>query len=244
MKNIFLCIIFLLGIISCKQLNEPSNSLKYSMIGNLILNSSHQEMYIYNTIPLNENKWNDFPHTDNNYFVKNANILINNEKNITFRYNLNMDSSVYYYTANFNIKPLNRYTLKVVINGEEITGETYLPGSFSILSPLPEQHFTQVNDTIKIPFVWNASSNSFGYIIHFFEKYNGKFFRENSFVSQDTSFLFTLNERGRKKYKFEILAFDKNLYQHIIQKIPSAGIKGAYGYFGSSVMKSVTIKIN
>ena len=251
MKKIILSMLFIIVVFSCDPLNEPVNNIKYSMIGNLVVNANQQEMYIYNTIALNDLNWiSGGSISSNKYLAKNAKIIVKNEENTSYSYMLNLDTNVYYYTSSFKPKPLNRYTLKISINGDELNGETISPGDFSIISPLPNQHFTQVNDTIKIPTIWNASKNSFGYKVSVFSNYNvwnnysGRYSREISFITQDTSFIYEEKTRGRSIYRIEIMAFDKNFYEHIIQKIPSAGIKGAYGYFGSSVLKSITIKIN
>ncbi len=235
-KIVFL--FFILFLVSCESMNEPVENIEYSLISNLIVNEPVQKIFIYRTLGLSE-KFRDANGNNNyrDYFSKNADITIYDDTNFPYHFKMPNDTSKHYLNeTQISIIPGKSYSISININGNKIFGETVVPNDFKIIKPMLNQHFIN-NNILDIPIQWSNSLNSMGYLIKIYKPFN---VNPYSIILRDTSFVF---KRGviMGEYKFEIIAFDKNFYNHIIENIPSAGIDGAYGYFGSSVLKSVKI---
>ena len=257
LKKIVLLIILAHNFTGCNNPTSPEKpEYNYSLLFDLTVNKKHQKLYIFKTAGKNEYVKTGFP--DKKYLILNAVIELTNP-NIYFN-SFIIDSSIvknpYYYKEFFyknendiNLKPLTNYILNIKINNKIISGITQPPGNFDIITPYQN---IVINRNTKTKIQWSKSINAYGYIINVSNNYSviwndtthflNEFF---SVTTKDTSYIFDSSYFHNKgKGEIKIIAFDKNYYNHVIQKIPSAGIKGAYGYFGSSVMKSVTIKIN
>ncbi len=258
MKNLLKIIFALFLIISCEPLNSPGEpEYNYSILFNLIANKKNQEIFIYKVVTGDE----QLSYKLEKYFVKNAQILIGN-KNWNYKhFSLIRENTYFNQSKGFHYRnidslellPNSNYNLEVNINGNIIKGTTTTPEDFEIISPKNGSILTykgRKSQNKKIKIIWNKSGSAKGYIIKTFYSYSIEFNDSlynissvNSYITKDTTLSFNTLLQGKGILKLEVQAFDKNYYNHIIEKIPSVGIKGAYGYFGSSILKTSTILI-
>ena len=268
MKRLFYKIIIstflMFSYSSCNLNNEPLQKENYSVLINFISNSSHQKIYIYKTLMPNESVRKFIENnTINNWVCTNALIQISQNSTIFEDFSIAIDtiknrikSIEKFYTNNSNLQitPNTKYYLKIETDNIIITGSTIVPGDFQLQSPLENQTFHYNNDfdsSVVIPIKWTKSSNVSGYIVNvdYYDEFNFNYDRVLSYTSsnKETKFNYiqnfgsSYNTKGR--FRIEVLAFDKNYYSHVIKNLPSAGLNGAYGYFGSTVLKTVTIYI-
>ncbi|MBN1408890.1 MAG: hypothetical protein JW956_13920, partial [Calditrichaceae bacterium] len=165
-------------------------------------------------------------------------------------------SKGYYYTNNDAIifQPNTYYELKINIDGKIISGSTITPGDFEILTPAPNSivNIKDLQTENKLLIKWTKSSTAWGYTGKIIKDYlimlpDTSYYgsRELSFITTDTSFVIEnaniLSSEGH--LEISISAFDENFYHHHIEMYPEAGVEGAYGYLGSSVLKSVNLSI-
>lgn len=248
--TLFIGLYFIFG---CEFNNGPQNKkYTHSLLFNLVVNETRQEFYIYKIVK--DEDVNDFEgKSPDIYFEKGANIILYNSDLNYNSFVLKKLSNTYttarnlFYSNSESLK-LNtntKYNIDISINGNIITGSTTTPSDFNIITPTPNSTF-RLNDLRNgagINIKWEKSSSAKGYIGKIFiHKGNNDISKESPFITLDTTF--NWNESSSTgKAVINIYAFDKNYYKHFIDLSQSAGIKGAYGYFGSSIKKSVTVNI-
>ncbi len=253
--RITLIIFLILNLDGCSNPNEPGQpDYDYSLLFNLTVNQVNQKTYLLRTVSVNEDV--DLFFDIKKSFLKNAKISLSNS--IINYDNFIIDSSKSDY---FNQKELfyqnntplilltsTDYYLKIKINNKLITGRTQTPGNFRIIKP---NNNVTINKNKITNITWTKSTNAKGYIIKL-EQINSYTYNDtihyysdiHSFITKDTSFVFSDWNLFRKgKVLIKVQAYDKNYYNHIIRKVPQVGIEGAYGYFGSSVLKTVIINL-
>ncbi len=240
----------------CQQPNDIGDiEFSNSILFNLIVNQKEQEIYIYrSTLNNNSNDFENFPE----YFVDNAIISLDGNN---FSYNkfkiANAHQSgflskgnFYTNTEDFILVPKTSYSIAISINDLNITGSTHSPDDFEILSPKQNAivNLQSIFNEAKLHLSWSKSSSAKGYIGKVIQPYLATYpdtsfmsVRESSFITQDTSFIFSAGGYRKGDAEIIILAYDQNLHNHYFENIPSAGVEGAYGYFGSSVLKKVII---
>jgi hypothetical protein len=121
-----------------------------------------------------------------------------------------------------------------------------VPDNFQLLNPTENQTFNYNNKGIvEIPIEWTQSIGSYGYIVNVIYTNNSDVIFSNTLTYTTYTFIqdYEWTSYRTGQIKIEVLAFDKNYFDHVLRKKPSAGIEGAYGYFGSSILKSVTVNI-
>ncbi|GBD91367.1 hypothetical protein BMS3Abin04_02094 [bacterium BMS3Abin04] len=266
MKKIFNIIFFLfvtIVVLSCDDLNEPGKiPIKNSFLYNVEVNAPKQEIFVYRTLDLSESI-KDIPFefslkSYDKYFVENAEIVLSDQnENLS---NFQIDKSQYgyrFYTEGelFTFKPETKYSIKVTANGQQFTGQTTTPGDFNILYPIDHDTLSYY-EGIKIESKWTNSKNAKFYLAKLFiaaiDTFNtdegqiitvldfSRAIRTESIFNNNLSTNFNFSFRNRMdSIKIEILAFDGNYYNHIFNGYQSSGLENAFGYFGSSVLKSV-----
>ena len=242
------CITLLLN--ACENLSVQSESHKNSVIFNLTVNAEKQKIFVYNVVGLerqidgNRVSLDDF----NPFFTTNALIELESN-NISFNnFIITRDSNnVIFYTNETLIpKPGEIYNLKINVGNNVITGRTIIPDNFQIISPKENQIYHYSNNKFEINTKWESNKSIYGYIVDIFYHINflelGRYnYLEYSKVVFDTSYSFISQYLPTDTVRIKVLGFDKNYYEHVFQGKESTGVNGAYGYFGSSILKTVKV---
>lgn len=242
--------------LGCDSPNYPNRiEYKNNVLLNLIVNENNQEFYIYNTVDYVDRNDSTKYVKLGDIFVKNANINIHTN-NYSFNNfvikeaptKLNY-SKGFYYTNNkeLSLQSNTQYFLEIAIENETIYGTTTSPGDFNILEP-KDNSITQRNSNRDIVIKWSKSKSAYGYICKIFQEgsiilpdsSNYHFKNEYTIYSKDTLLVQKLTTGSTE---INVFAFDENYYNHTFGEMPSVGLDGAYGYFGSSVKKSVNITV-
>lgn len=235
-------ILFAIIFTACENLNEPGEpKYKHSILFKLNSGISKQRFYIYNVAPLAENSYGYLKQYDK-YFDPGAQISIESDGIEVVDFYVESDSqNIRYYTSDsFNVLPGKEYHLSINVGNELISGTTNVPETFSIISPVENQVIRYNNNELKVNYKWTKSINSYGYQIQISYAYIfGGIIYENNFPFSDnisdTLYIYkTYLEPVDTVYSI-ISAYDKNYFDHIYRGKESAGIEGAYGYFGSTV---------
>ena len=256
-KTFFKLIIIILLIFTygCEFDNVPENKiLSESLLFNLVVGKENQEFYIYRIVNDDEKVY--YRYSTDKYFLKDASIILYNDKmnfNSFFVKNLT-DSNVNYYnkrnlyysnSEKLELYPNTNYKIDISINNKHIIGSTTTPSDFNIIFPTPNSTFKlkDIESGKGLTIKWGKSNSAKGYIGKvFIHKGNSIIGKDSQFITQDTIFNYTqIHSTG--KAEINIFAYDKNYHNHFIEFSQSAGIEGAYGYFGSSIKKSVTVNI-
>ncbi len=224
-----------------------------SVLFNLVVGKENQELYIYKIVTNNEPEYYKF--SPDNFFLKNADIILFNEKmnfSSFFVKDLSNNNANYwerklYYTNSKKLElyPNTNYKIDILIDNKHIIGSTTTPSDFNIIFPTSNSTFKlkDIRNGKGLEIKWEKSDSAMGYIGKvFIHKGKGTIAKDRQFVTQDTVYIYNdIYTTG--KAEINILAYDKNYHEHFNQFLQSAGIEGAYGYFGSSVLKSVTVNI-
>jgi len=252
--KLFVVLLFFSIFFGCESPNSPEKTgFNYSVLFNLTANTDNQKIYIYSTADNNGYVYND---NIGKYTVKTANISLSNSvfnfsnfiiKEVS-QWDNNFSKGAYYTNSDsLKIFSSTQYYLNININGSGIKGMVTTPDDFNILSPLPNSTIN-ANDSINI--TWTSSYTAKGYLIDIVKtdtfSFNDSVYtynREQSFITQGTSFIFSSNFISEGTIKIDILAYDENYYNYIINDVPNSGIDSAYGYFAASVLKSVTVNV-
>lgn len=244
-RKLFLVIVFFLlfNLFACENLNDPGMpKYNFSIFVNIQAGIDKQKFYIYHTIPLEEYQYGYLKEFDK-YFEPNAVISLQTDSINYTNFFVESDSqNIRYYTSNNFIANAGReYQLKIQIGGELIEGRTVVPNEFEIISPQENQIISFVNK-LDVNYSWTNSKNSNCYFIQveYPFLYNG--------IQQNTTFIFDQNIQDTT-FNFisylepvdtvytSVTSFDINYFNHIFNGFESAGVEGAYGYFGSSLFK-------
>lgn len=240
--------------------NPPENPdviNKMSVIGFLRNDSLQQRIMIFKTTSLSD---------DNAKFISDAKVFLSDSGNYNVRYAYRkVDYGRQYYTnlSTYIFEPGKRYYLEIQTGNGIIKGSTCFPGDFNIESPNNQDSiFFNENKSKDITVTWSKSNDAAGYLVEqqFWEKreVNGTITDSPTgppyvIVSRDNNCTFTLykpsyyNYPGSKvlssRCEIRVTAFDKNYYDHHFDLYSSAGVTGAYGYFASGVVKTITLNI-
>ncbi len=276
MNKYFILSIFFISTLtffSCEDINNVDTVYPNSILCRIEANKDLQECYIYKTASPDEFESllkDDEPnHVSGDFFEYDALITLH-ENTTTSSFIFTKDTSYFtnifynhitntmdtvvssyikqYYKNMTVAEPKQRYRINVKTTGEEMVGETTIPGDFEIITPVQKQKFTRKDSRIEVPLRWTASENTKGYegVITFFtpSPYDRKF--SYYFDTQDLSFTFsqTLSYYGIiDSCIITISAYDNNYYNFKERKTQNAGITNGYGYFGSAVSKTVKVII-
>lgn len=245
--------------LGCDSPNLPNRiEYKHNVLINLTVNESNQEFYIYNTFEYSDRNNEGHYIEIRDLFVNNASISINTNdfsfNNFVIREaptKLGIYSKGFFYTNDQELLlfPNREYFLEIVIDNRIIYGTTTTPGDFDILEPKDNSiiQYTSINGDFIVK--WSQSKSAYGYICKIFQE-DELIFPDSSYLiysrdyskySKDT--LFVLQNLRPGTTEISIFAFDENYYNHTFGKTLSVGLEGAYGYFGSSVKKTVSFVV-
>lgn len=244
-------VILLALLVSCSLNNEvgiaEDNS---SVLFNIVSNGAKQKLYLYRTANVNEtiNRREISGEGYGKFAIKNANIILKNS-NLSFPHFVLEDDSTYYEkgycyvnSTSLNILPNQEYLLEINFDDETIFGETTTPGDFKIIYPKNNVIIKAKDDEYNVSFRvnWSKSNNAKGYIITItsMKLYGSSY----SFITGDTTFQIK-RYMSWGKYKLEVLAYDKNFHKYIVEEYNQSGLENAYGYFGSSVLRSINFTV-
>ncbi|MBK7104325.1 MAG: hypothetical protein IPH62_03480 [Ignavibacteriae bacterium] len=253
-----LLLFLLLFTFGCEIPNEYLNKkFQYSLIFNLTVNQENQEFYIYRLV---DDELEFESGSPDRYFERSANILLNNDELSfnSFIVKKIPNNSIFSRTLSYTnsneliLKPSTNYKINVSVNDIIITGNTKTPADFNIISPANNStiKLTDLQNEGSIIIKWQKSLTAKGYIgqisQHFYREWQDTTYEalENfEFIIQDTTFIYTdfINSTGTME--INIFAYDENYHNHFIEKIEPTGVEGGYGYFVSSVKKSIKINI-
>lgn len=238
-------------------LEEPLKNPEFSVTGMLLSDSlsSEQQIYVFNTSDFEDKIWWD------NYYAG-ANVFLTDSVSFSTEFPVVRDSVLQcpYYTNLIKtiFLPERTYFLIVKTVGGVITGQTKMPGDFNITYPENDDTISVPENTAKdVEFRWTESKGSYGYIIRTegirIVEYNGTIYTYKeglgTYLTNEISKVFTFSKFPRlervisEEYTINIIAFDKNYYDHHFNMNNSAGLKGGYGYFSSGVIKKIKIII-
>ncbi|HEX2962938.1 MAG: hypothetical protein HF300_08835 [Ignavibacteria bacterium] len=256
--------LLVLMVSGCENLNDPGPAeFNNSLLFNLVVNSREsQSVYIYRTAQLSEwtygsyfwsNNWLDaFDKRFDYLFVQDAGVYLSGPNSDPVQFTVKTDSlyrNKYVGPENFKPEPMKEYILSVKANKQQFTGRTFTPGDFNILMPEEGHVFTAAGYAYDLNILWTSSPRAAGYIVKIkpLAKSSSKW--DNTIlyrdIKADTSFSYHYDlylMPSLDSCKVEVYAYDKNYYAHVHGKDDCAGLSGAYGFFSSSVLKSIKIK--
>ena len=214
-------IILLLFIFSVTNCNDnPTNvePLQYNVALSFVIvtDSVRQKALLSYVKPVNSNYSNYAALIDSaNFHVNNIRMLYNLHPEFEFYHN--RERYYNYYSDSLNLKAEDTVKLTIIKNNITITGQTIIPGNFTISTN---------GKTIS----WTKSKNAFYYFIKVENE-------KRTFTWQTTTMKLNVTINDKRfipdNYKIEICAFDKNYYNYYNNGINNAGIEGAYGIFGA-----------
>jgi hypothetical protein len=243
---------------SCDYLNSPSE-IQYdnTVLFNLSVNEEKQEIYIYHTINQSIEDTLSGHIRLKDIFVHNAEITIYSISDIYGNFIIEEAPVKYNYSKGFfysnnheiNLTPNTQYSLEIKLENDLISGETTTPGSFDILEPKHNSTITLNSSDRELLIWWTVSNYAMGYLCEIIHEHTVtypdsslKSFTNNyNFYSRDTLLNFSGLRLGT--YTIDVYAIDENYYNHLKEDLNSSGLKGAYGYFGSSIKKSVSFYV-
>ena len=245
-------IFIILLLNSCENLSDPGQAInKNSIICTLTANVNKQRLYIYNVIGLEQRTHGGYVSLDdfNQFFTENALIKIesNSESFSNFFITQDTNNVKFYSNEDLNPKPGEVYNLKVKIGDDFITGKTIVPENFQIISPEDNKVISFLKNQFKINLKWENSRNIYGYIMEVSYHVNPQARYIDNFVYYsevlfDTSYNFIGQDyKPTDTVRIRLLGFDENYYEHVFKGKESSGVEGAYGYFGSSILKTVNV---
>ncbi len=244
---------------SCENLNDPGKiKFKNSVLFNLTTGNSKQKIYIYNTYPVNYSFEDPPPFINYDKFIaENAKIKIINENSEYSNFELVQEDTIFtkrYYTnaSELIIRPNQKYSIEVESNGQVIRGSTITIGSFEILSVEKVAGSSYNISWDKCPGTMFYQLN----IIYFFKDsiiYGGTRIlatlsrNDNYIITTDTLFnvnylskIVSIDSKSDSMY-ITVGAYDLNTYKYFFEGIDKLNIENAYGYIGSSTVKSVKV---
>ncbi len=263
------CILLLLQ--SCKSLTDPGEiEYKNSILFNLRTGNSLQQIFVYNTYPLNHAFESPPPFFNKDEaFAANAAIIISDENNIYNDFQISYVDTIsksrcYSNKNEMFVYPNKVYSIKVSSNGQLISGNILTMGDFEI---------TDVNETvssddrvINYKVTWSKCLAARYYIL------NSIYYHKDSVIigSSDGKLIWGFANIKSVNSKFmdadtlsgtniisqqialssksdsasiEVCAYDINSYNHIYKGIKKVGVENAYGYLGSSTIKTIKVKL-
>jgi len=159
------------------------------------------------------------------------------------------------YEKKLNVIPGERYTLIIKTDIGEITGETEIPEVVNIIEPIDG---AILQDKTPLRIKWDKKSTLPPYKIIIYEppiktsshqsiRYKKNFYSYEDYIEIDStyiryelshSFNFDYVENYRR-YTIHVIAVDENYKNYYLNAGTSCGIRGGYGFFGSSTVDSV-----
>ncbi|MCF6270735.1 MAG: hypothetical protein L3J41_13555 [Melioribacteraceae bacterium] len=245
-------------LFSCTLNNEPGKAEnESSVIFNLTANKSVQELHLYRTADLEEERepatYDSLVFRMESYapfFIKDAYIQIESDSLnyhnfivVKDEYGGFNNGFKYIDSDTISILPDTKYSLLIEYDGIKIRGETITPGNFTIISPKNNAVIKRTNDEKNVSFKieLSKSNNAKGYLITIVET-DVAYDNSTSYIAEDTTF-YLKTHMSWGNYRLEVMAYDKNFHNYIIEEYYQSGLENAYGYFGSSVLKSIDFKV-
>lgn len=241
------------GFSSC---NEPTNLqpeiINQTVFLNLTQNKNKQELMLLRTMDDQESigpriflsdfwKYN-IPGADINVSINNTYYQFEEDYYINYL-------KGYTNKGSLEIDPADTCRLIINTNSTIVKGKTVVPNGFDIMKPTSGEIFDIIEST-SIEITWTKSNDAFGYYVTIYcdstfeppnDAWNGTYY-ETFFTNDTTQIiknLFTFNGEAT----ISVSALDKNMYSHLYGGQESAGLVGAYGYFGSSVLRNIKVKL-
>lgn len=247
----------ILASVSCENLSDPGEiKFKNTVMFSLATGNSKQKIYIYNTYPVNYS-FEDPPMfmNYNKFIVENAKIKIIDNNTVYNNFKLVQEDSLFlhkYYsnTGGLVIKPDHKYSIEIESNGQLIKSSVTTIGNFEILS-VKEKESSSYNIS------WGKCQGAVFYdldVINFYRDSvfvsNGK--KEIANIRRERHYIIngdTLSSTNAISQEAEINsktdsmyvtvgAYDLNTYKYFFEGIGKLNIENAYGYLGSSTVKS------
>ncbi|HEX2866175.1 MAG TPA: hypothetical protein VHO03_03990 [Ignavibacteriales bacterium] len=249
-KIYFFFIIIIASGAGCDNPAEQPGVVKnISVAGLLNADTLEQNIKVFSTSSIGDNRF---------HVITDASVRVSDSASWTEEFPLNAseDGIASYSSGKNTFSPGHSYFLEVKTKLGTAYGSTRLPGDFNITShPETDTIYIPNNSFIEVELKWTRSNGAFGYII---EQDNIRKFEYSgdtlSGGSSGSSFTFSntikigvsknlIGNTIINKTVITVIAFDKNYYDHHFNYSNSAGLNGAYGYFGSGVVKRVTFFI-
>ena len=163
--------------------------------------------------------------------IKLQNILTDSIKNNRECYsNLpRIDKCFNYFSENTKLVNNGINTLQIKIDNKIITGETIMPGDFTI--SLEDKKLS-----------WTSSSNASLYRISVWAQ-NEQFVQPFEQATFDTVITLNIKDFKPDAYRIMVEAIDENFFNFIMKENFQAGLQNAYGVFGSVRTKKITANI-
>jgi|GEM_PF-6437883 len=182
----------------------------------------------------------------NNAFVYlNENRLFNQPKSdrLTDRREFNYEEDYNYYSPSIFISPGQTCTLMAyTADGDTVFGETNVPERVYFRIETGKSPFNFPEKQQQVPVLeWGNSPDTYMYMLNIYKPgldvdrvpvYTGKIVFNNELRLTPDIF------NPKVIYIFELIQFDKNYYDYIIQEKDIAGITGGRGVFGSMTVQS------
>ena len=242
-------------LLCCDDLNTPIPTLKQSVVCNLIAGATTQRVYLYRATSVDDpgpDYYSFLPITNDArfvpYVIAGGEVFVRDEMQSIIPFVFSIDSlygtivgKPYKNRETFIVQPGTRYYLSATTPFGRITGSTIVPGEFSILRPSPNEVFSK-GATLIIQ--WTKSVNAFGYYVRVSDDHP-RFPMTISTLLKDTTYSVNLNpDSGTTgQITIRVFAYDKNCDDHRSRGVSSAGIANANGCFGSSVLRTVSIRM-
>jgi len=237
---------------SCDSVNTPGAFYTHSILFNLIAGRGTQECLVLKTAGLS-GRSRDVSELQ-------AEVSVTDPEGHVYTFEARIDTlapdligSMYISRSQIWAISGQSYRLLVKTKEETITGETLVPNDFSILAPSGGDKLRVVNGKLSFIIAWTKSENAKGYIVKVTISYaislgDGvtRKSQDSYFIdTQDTTYTFSAIAPGAPAQldscSIEVLAYDKNYYSYKHLNAESSGISGGYGYFASSVLKTVKV---
>ena len=257
--KIFAAYTILLIFNSCENLNDPGErEYQNSVFFNLRAGDVNQEIYVYNSYPIEHPVETAMFFGYNQFLVGEANITIKKNNFLFSEFKLVTTDPPYnkkFYTNSEElfVYPDSVYSVTVEANGQTVSGSVKTIGNFEILG-IEDLAFTDTNYN-RISVSWEKCRGAAFYQLEarsFFKnesRFNPEI--ENIYVPEFyTFFPEDADDNGKFLKKLSIRnkadsihifvgAFDENTYKFFIEGIDKVNIDNSYGYIGSSTIKTI-----
>jgi hypothetical protein len=254
--------------VSCTEpdVTTPQEPYQTSLLCFVVEGHSQQEVLLYRTTSVSDRAYNfyyppgTFWSAQELYFIRDATVQLQNRAGTSYALHAVYDTSNglrprSYYTNSDSLilSPGEQFGAFIQVEDETITGKATIPGSFEILHPAA--HDTLPREGLydfRLDASWTRSSGAAGYlvIVSSVVVYDDSVSRRNiysyqTFSTTDTSLSTRFsNIYGSGEHTLEVIAYDRNYYEHRFHDALRIGIEGpAYGFCAGGIARSIPVAI-